>query len=350
MKRVVRYDLLRIAACFAIVLLHVSNSYWYTVDVNSQDFVTMTIYNSLTRFGVPVFFMLSGLFLLDPEREFQGGKWGKKLLRLAVGFFLWSLFYAFQSILFHGFFHGWGSVTREMWWDGVVRLLRGHGHMWFLWDLFGFYLLLPILRKVCEDIKVLGYFLLLWVIVRFVVVTILPGVGGGMFLATVTNMHLYMLTGYIGYFLGGYYLSRVTIPRWGRGLVYGAGMGALVFTMVKTIADCRTTLSYDDHWFLPSNTNVLLLSIAMFIFFQYRKLPGRIENGKWVPAMAKCTFFVYMIHPFFIEKLNLLGIKVIAYPVVVSIPVMTIGIFAVAMMLGWAVGKIPVVGKWVTIQ
>ncbi len=69
-----------------------------------------------------------------------------------------------------------------------------------------------------------------------------------------------------------------------------------------------------------------------------------------MPAMAKCTFFVYMIHPFFIEKLNLLGIKVIAYPVVVSIPVMTIGIFAVAMMLGWAVGKIPVVGKWVTIQ
>ncbi len=61
--------------------------------------------------------------------------------------------------------------------------------------------------------------------------------------------------------------------------------------------------------------------------------------------MAKSTFFVYMIHPFFIEKLNLLGIKVIAFPVALSIPVMSIGIFAVCMFLGHLVSRIPVIGK-----
>ena len=350
MRRVAKYDLLRIVACFSIVLLNVSNSYWYSVDINGWDFAVMTIYNSFTRFGVPVFFMLSGLFLLDPEKEFIPGKWAMKLAKLAGGFFIWSLFYAFQSVLFHGFKYGWGSVSHEMWSDAVSRLIMGHGHMWFLWDLFGFYLLLPVLRKVCEDIRVLGYFLLLWVIVRFGIVTILPNVGGGMLLATVTNMHMYLLTGYIGYFLGGYYLSRMDIPRAGRYLLYILGAGSLVFTMVKTISDCRTSAAYDDHWLLPSNVNVLFFSIAVFVFFKHVRLPRKIADGKWVPAMAKCSFFVYMAHPFFIEKLNLLGIKVTAYPVVISIPVMTVGIFAVAMSLGWIAGKVPVAGKWITFQ
>lgn len=77
MKRSIKYDLLRITACFAIVLLHVSNSYWYVVDVDSQEFAAMTVYNSFTRFGVPVFVMLSGLFVLDSEKEFYRFRLGQ---------------------------------------------------------------------------------------------------------------------------------------------------------------------------------------------------------------------------------------------------------------------------------
>lgn len=350
MHRMIKYDLLRIAACFAIVLLHVSNSYWYVVDVESSDFLIMTIYNSLTRFAVPVFFMLSGLFLLDPERELPVKKWALKLFRLAAGFYIWSLFYAFQSVIFNGVRYGFDSVDQEMWSDAVSRLIMGHGHMWFLQDLFGFYLLIPVFRKICEDIKVTGYFLLLWVLVRFLLVTVFPGLAGGMVLALVTSQHLYILTGYIGYFLGGFFLNKISIPEKGRYVLYASGLGALVFTMVKTIADCRTSQSYDDRWFLPSNVNVLILSAAVFVLFKHMEVPRRLADSKLVRNMAKSTFFVYMIHPFFVEKLNLLGITVIEYPVVLSIPVMTAGVFAVGMLLGWTAGKIPVAGKLVSLH
>ena len=69
MGRLVKYDILRIVSSFAIVLLHVSASYWNVVDVHGTEFQVMTIYNSLTRFAVPVFFMLSGLFLVSPQKE-----------------------------------------------------------------------------------------------------------------------------------------------------------------------------------------------------------------------------------------------------------------------------------------
>lgn len=350
MQRMARYDLLRIVSCFGVVLLHVSSSYWYGVDVEGGDFAVMTIYNGFTRFAVPVFFMLSGLFLLDPERAFEVRKWGKRLWRFLLSFFLWSLFYAFQSVLFNGIFRGWDSVTEEMWQDSVTRLVMGHGHMWFLRDLMGFYLLLPVLRKICENIRILGYFLLLWVAVRFVVVTMLPNVWGGMVLAVVTNMQMHMLTGYVGYFMGGYFLYKVSVPRACRYLLYGAGAGALAFTIAKTLASCRETGSCVEQWLLPGNANVLLMSAALFVLFKYVRLPGWLENAKWVPAMAKCCFFVYMLHPFFIEKLNLLGVNVIMCPVVISIPVLTVGIFAVAMALGWLAGKVPVAGKWVTFR
>lgn len=350
MKRIVKYDLLRIAACFAIVLLHVSNSYWYGVDIKGRDFAIMTVYNSFTRFGVPVFFMLSGLFLLDPERSLSWGKWAKKIGKLAACFFVWSLFYAFQSVFFHGIVHGWSSVSPEMWEDAVTRLVMGHGHMWFLLDLMGFYLILPALRKICEDIRVAGYFFLLWVLVRFVIVTMVPGLWGGRILAVVTAMHLYVLTGYIGYFLCGLLFHKISIPRGWRYVLYGAGAAALLFTIGKTLADCRAGMTYDDHWFNPSNINILILSIAVFVLFKHMKVPRRAEEARWVSAMAKSTFFVYMIHPFFIEKLNLLGINVIAFPVILSIPVMTVGIFAVSMLLGWLAGKIPFIGRIITFQ
>lgn len=222
--------------------------------------------------------------------------------------------------------------------------------MWFLMDTLGFYLLLPILRKICEDIKVLGYFLLLWVVVRFIITTVLPDVGGGMLLATVTSMHLHMLTGFIGYFMGGYFLQKVDIPKWCRYIVYVLGAGAIAFTIIKTLLDCRATQTYDDRWVNPSNLNILIFSIAAFVFYKYRPIPQRLSDSKLVRLMAGSTFFVYMIHPFCLEKLGLLGIKVIAYPVVLSIPLMTLGIFAAGMLAGWLTGKIPVIGKWINFK
>lgn len=350
MGRRVEYDLLRVTACFAVVLLHISNSYWGVVDVNGSDFAVMTVFNSFTRFGVPVFFMLSGLFLLDPGKELSARKWAGKIGKLLLSFFLWSVFYAFQSVLFNGILHGWNSVTKDMWSNAFTRLVMGHGHMWFLLDLLGFYLLVPVLRKICEDTMVLGYFLLLWVFFRFAAGNFLSDVWEGRVMAFITSMHLYVFTGYIGYFMGGFFLYKTEIPRRWRYLIYAGGTGGLLFTILKTLADSRRTLEHDDHWCSPSSLNILLFSIAVFVFFKQIRVPEHANRSGLAAAMAGSTFFVYMVHPFFIEKLNLLGIKVISFPPVISIPVMTVGIFAAAMVLGWLAGKIPVVGKWITFQ
>ena len=158
MSRVVKYDILRVAACFSIVLLHVSASYWSVVDVRSREFIVMTVYNSVTRFAVPVFFMLSGLFLVAPERENTAV--GKRVLKLAALFYVWSAFYAFQGIAVDTLK---GAFSMEVFRAAVERFVFGHVHMWFLQILCGFYLLIPIAGQISAKKEALRYYLILWV-------------------------------------------------------------------------------------------------------------------------------------------------------------------------------------------
>ena len=82
--RVKKYDYLRSISCIAIILLHVSSSYWSCVSRDSSDFVIMTVYNALTRFAVPVFMMLSGAFLLEPEKNMEFKDVWKRIGKLLV--------------------------------------------------------------------------------------------------------------------------------------------------------------------------------------------------------------------------------------------------------------------------
>ena len=65
MERKTYCDYLRVAATFAVVVLHVAASKWSAADVNGATWKAFNFYNSAVRWGVPIFIMISGsLFLL----------------------------------------------------------------------------------------------------------------------------------------------------------------------------------------------------------------------------------------------------------------------------------------------
>ena len=67
-KRIVYADLLRIIATFAVIVLHVSASKWYDTPVKDFNWQIYNLYDSLVRWSVPIFVMLSGMFFLNPEK------------------------------------------------------------------------------------------------------------------------------------------------------------------------------------------------------------------------------------------------------------------------------------------
>lgn len=60
-------DILRIFACLMVVLLHVAATYMNPFDsvcFNMTDWQIASVFDSTTRWTVPVFVMISGAFML----------------------------------------------------------------------------------------------------------------------------------------------------------------------------------------------------------------------------------------------------------------------------------------------
>ena len=345
MARIIKYDILRIIASFSIVLLHVSASYWSVVDVHSREFLVMTIYNSFTRFAVPVFFMLSGLFLVTPERENVAV--GKRILRLVILFYVWSAFYAFQGVAMDALH---GEFSMEVWTASVERFIFGHIHMWFLQMLCGFYLLIPVARQLCVKKEVLQYYLILWVAFRY----LFPCLTGIFHLYTIQaridSLGMDTLASNFGFFLLGYYLNATDIKKEMRWIIYVMGIVAVGLTAYLTVRDCRETGTYMETWFSPASLTVLVISTAIFICIKYCGVLDNLKRAYMWKKLSGYTFFIYMFHMFVIEKLNLIGITTVSFPAVISIPAITIFTFIVSLLGAFVADHIPFVRKIVMLH
>lgn len=100
MERVLYTDLLRLISVFAVVFLHVAANQWYDFAPSSYEWQIFNFYDAAVRWCVPLFFMLSGAFLLDFRRygenfhENTVRVFKKNILKIAVALIAWSFIYA----------------------------------------------------------------------------------------------------------------------------------------------------------------------------------------------------------------------------------------------------------------
>jgi len=60
-ERIAYLDALRIFAMFMVIMLHTAADQWWLVfSVNRNDWEVLNFYNSVVRFAVPIFAMISG--------------------------------------------------------------------------------------------------------------------------------------------------------------------------------------------------------------------------------------------------------------------------------------------------
>lgn len=336
------YDYLRSLSCFAIILVHVASSYWTVVDIGGDQFAVMSVFNAVTRFAVPVFMMLSGAFLLEPAKGNDIPKCLKRFGKFALNFYIWSAFYAFQGIAVK--FVTGKEITKDLLFSSGQRFLWGHYHMWFVFLVMGFYLLLPIISRFTEQKRVMEYFLILWVVTRYfapAIATVIPQTN---FLNTlISKLDLNMLIGYLGYFVLGYYIRKYGFGKKARLVLYIGGGFSMLYIVLQTIMQSRLQDRYVEDYFSPSSFGILILSVAVFTLFA--NLKQKDTCSKFIEKTAQYSFIIYMIHPFFMEKLNLLGITTISFHTLISIPVLTIGIFVASFLTAAIIKKIPYINK-----
>ena len=92
-ERTIYFDYLRVFATFSVIILHIASSNWSLIDVNGFDWFVFNFIDSIVRWGVPVFVMISGALFLDrdiPIRKI----YSKYVFRMIVSYIVWSIIYA----------------------------------------------------------------------------------------------------------------------------------------------------------------------------------------------------------------------------------------------------------------
>lgn len=163
-KRVVYLDYLRIFSTFAVIFLHVSAQNWYSASVFSTEWQILNFYDSLVRWAVPVFVMISGALFLSKEISIRT-LYLKHVLRMIIAFVVWSFVYAICQKGGYDF-----SEHKVMW-------LAGHYHMWFIPMIIGLYIMIPIIKYIVRDEKITHYFLILAAMFSFLLPTLFRLVG-----------------------------------------------------------------------------------------------------------------------------------------------------------------------------
>ena len=351
MERKEYIDYLRVFATLAVIVLHVAAKHWYTTGVNSLDWQSFNAYDSIVRWGVSIFTMISGALFL--RRDIPIKKiYFKYILRLFVAFIVWSAIYTFFEAL---------TITSSgvsfNFVNPIVTFLSGHYHMWYLLMIIGLYICIPIFKKIVEDKNVMKYFLILSFIFTFVIpwsVKLVNDFITHQGLLNIINtlntdvavMKLNLVIGFSFYFVLGYYLSTIEIKKDKRIIIYVLSIiGFLVTILLNSYLAIKTGNPcgryYDDF-----SINVFLEVLGIFVWFRHHKF-GNNKLNKLMSKLAIYSFGVYLVHALIIDKLDTpFNISTISFFPPVSVLVISLLVGLISLVISIVLNHIPLIKKY----
>lgn len=338
-------DILRIIACFSVIMLHASAQPWYSLSVDGMGFKIANSYDALFRFGVPVFVMISGVLFLAPDREITVKKlYWHNILRLAVLYVFWSCLYGLMDCR--------GFDQAEIGWKDILReVILGRYHLWFLPMIIGIYVLLPVLKVWISHAskKNIEYFLLLFFVCQILGETIRAVHSSNMMDYVLNLFQPEMVCSYLGYFVLGYYLVYIGIDKKWHGIIYAGALGGgvlniLLGNFLAEKAGEPTGAIYDSFGMFTA-----LISVALVIWvkdvFSEKKLKKKAEVA--IRELSAATLGIYVMHVGLIEILEKHGINSQRVPLIFGIPLLAMGCFVICFIVSALLRRIPVVGKYI---
>lgn len=306
MSRRVYLDVIRIVSCILVVCIHTSATDYNNVPVSSLDWQILNGINCIGINGVPMFFMLSGVLMLNEAYELNFRKLFSKIVKLLLAYYITLIFYNALPFVW-----GWvplePAVIKE---DFIEAVIYGEGvyHLWFIPVLAVLYMLMPILKNAFGSKKICEYYLSIFVVLGIIVPTILlfdiPGALRRFLSYYQEQAGLYMVTGYIGYFVLGHYIhsfcSEINKKR--VLVVWGFTIVASAFTILTCFWDAQRQGSASSLTNTPFSINVLVSCVGIFLLL--RQYGERIKTEKVAERLhhiSGYTLGIYLFHPFVIN-------------------------------------------------
>ena len=241
----------------------------------------------LTHWSVPVFFMISGSLLLDPDKKVGLDRIKKYMLRMAAIICSFAAGYCLIESLFVMYADGPAAVLKS----AAYNWVSGHSwdHMWYVYALLGLYVFTPVLRAFTGSAdRRTAVFVLVFLyiftafrptinsVIGIEIVQILP----------VTSINLF-------YFLLGHYLSKWELER--SKVLAMLAVGASGFAVVQAF-----TINGHE---MNETAFVALYSAALFMLCKNAHILASLAEYRWMQTLSAASFGIYLLHPIFIHVL-----------------------------------------------
>lgn len=315
-------DLLRVLSAVAVIIIHIVSA----PITNNNTEIDIYIINSLNtihtlmNWAVPVFFMITG-YCLFQKTEITYRYCFDHVAKYIGVLFTVGFAYALMELIFSAkTINAWIIV------ESIKNVIRGNiwDHMWFVYEIIGIYLVMPVIHNFIQKGKKHGIILttLLFVFNIFLP-TIEQYVSIGIDIP---------FGGYLFYVSLGAILSKINFtPKW---RAWACLIGLLSCLCVLFFAN-TTQFGY-------KHLVISIMAMSVFVIISQIK----INPNKLLTCIAKCTWGIYLIHPFFIN----IAIKLIKFDMLTSHVYIKLFLFAMVVMFlslftTYVLRKIPFIKK-----
>ena len=347
-------DLLRVIACFAVVLSHSCDQFVAQFDNDRASFLTGVLTGSLVRPCVPLFVMMTAVLLL-PVRSGLSEFYAKRIGRLVKPLIFWSVvlpvsFWAYLNYVNPSTTnpaivgdHSADGTLKNIW-TCVFNFNFDTTPLWYLYMLIGLYFVMPVFSTWLEraqkrDIRL---FLTVWgasLVLPYVQMAA-PMLGyegnyGNMGLYGVCDWNafgtFYYVSGFVGYTVLAYYLVRFPLQwSWRRMLwtmvpMFAAGYAATVAGYTAMQEAFPGNYAYLEIIWNFTGINVFMMTLPVFAIVSKLNTAPR----PWLSKLASLTFGIYLCHFIFVQAAyDLFDIG--GLPYIVRIICMAVTTFAVS--------------------
>lgn len=294
------YDWLRVVSMIAVIMIHVSViwvsdfSTYVSEGGNVEELLypmMSCVYNTISRFAVPCFVMLTGAFVLSDSRTANYKEfYSKKIIKIGVPTIIFSCLYILYRIpfCFIGEQAGMGRVFSL-----IKDIIKGSPfyHMWYLYMLVSLYFLAPIVIQFKDSIKYKNFRIIVFV---FMLMGSLSG-------WTTGNVQLSWDIGqafeYLGYFMVGYVI-RKDLKKDSKKGIFLIVVGVLLeiatafaeyqFQIVNGIGESELEYSIVGS-FCPT-----IVVASLLVFAGFTMLSARYNV--WIEKLSAMSFIIYLVH------------------------------------------------------
>lgn len=365
-------DLLRVTACFLVVMAHCCDPFVSQFNNNYSEFLAGALWGSFLRPCVPLFVMMTGVLMFPVKME-MAAFYKKRITRIVIPLVFWSIV---LPLFFFLYFH-LGATTQnpaisveehslESTLPKLYTFIFNFNYdttvLWYLYMLIGLYLIIPVvnvwlMQASQKEIKLV---LKIWFISLFLpyVQIIAPYLGytgnyGNMGILGVCEWNpygtFYYFSGFLGYILLAHYLVRFPL-NWSRKKIMSVAVPMFLVGYAITAIGFLITQKYyvDNYAYLEifwyfSGINVFLMTLPVFIIIQNIE----IKDSALLRKMAPLAFGIFLCHFFFVQVSYDLLHPILPVAAALKIPIIACLTFAMSYVLVWVMSKFAFTQKFI---